>query len=57
MVAAELAAGRLVRIGPALPSMSRVILRQRDTKNRSVLALEEFLRSILGVPMSFAMLR
>jgi LysR family transcriptional regulator, low CO2-responsive transcriptional regulator len=49
-VADELAAGRLVRIGPALPSMTRVILRQRETQNRSLLALEEFLRSILSVP-------
>jgi LysR family transcriptional regulator, low CO2-responsive transcriptional regulator len=46
----ELAAGWLARIGPALPPMSRIILRQRDTKNPSVLALEGFLRSILSVP-------
>ena len=48
-VGEALAAGRLVRIGPELPSMPRVILRQRGTKNAAVLALEEFLRSILSV--------
>lgn len=47
-VGEALAAGRLARIGPELPSMPRVILRQRNTKNAAVLALEEFLRSILS---------
>lgn len=47
-VAEALAARRLVRIGPELPRMTRVIMRHRQAKEPATAAVEKFLRSILG---------
>jgi DNA-binding transcriptional LysR family regulator len=44
----SLAAGRLVRIGPSLSSLTRVIVRGARARDTAVVAVEEFLRSILG---------
>lgn len=47
-VADALAAGRLVRVGPELQSMTRVILRRPRAKDHAIMIVEQFLRSILS---------
>ncbi len=49
-IADSLAAGRLVRLGPELQSMTRVILRRPRAKDHALTAVDKFLRSILGAP-------